>query len=40
MHILIILLIIAYVPLGVIFQLAADYGCGINHKCRRGRRRW
>ena len=40
MQILIILLIIAYIPLGVIFQLAADYGCGINHKRRRRRRRW
>lgn len=40
MQILIILLIIAYIPLGVIFQLAAGYGCGINHKGRRRRRRW
>ena len=26
--------------MGVIFQLAAGYGCGINHKGRRRRRRW
>ena len=40
MQILIILFIIAYIPLGVIFQLVAGFGCGINHKGRRRRRRW
>ena len=38
--ILIILLIIAYIPFGVIFQLAAGCGAGINHKKRRRGRRW
>ena len=40
MQILIILLIIAYRPLGVILQLAAGFGAGINHKGRGRRRRW
>lgn len=39
MQILVILLIIAYIPLGVIFQLAGIGGKG-NHIGRRRKRRW